>query len=331
MALRHFGVEEYYVEAIKELYDNSKLTFSRLGDEVIIPSAADVKQGDCPSPRLFTLLTKISTSIRCPSYEELAQSNPFANAELILADGKTKVSKIVLCYYSNYFYDLFMNDPTKDKFEIPEIELEHLKCYIEVMQKVETFVLDGEFVFKLATIQKELQSPYLESLIVNWLDNNLKKSYLPIIYEAVCNILSQLLRQKTKKLIQDNFKELCTISSYVSFSYDNLNELFDNEFMQTQGQKDSLEIEIVVVQRDKEAFLTARLKHTSAATTNSECCDSETQSVSSFKNDRSVFSELFNDDYDAKKDTVFEDNCHNATNEEEALINNFGANLHRVE
>uniref|UniRef100_A0AC35U1X2 Reverse transcriptase domain-containing protein n=1 Tax=Rhabditophanes sp. KR3021 TaxID=114890 RepID=A0AC35U1X2_9BILA len=59
MALRHFGVEEYYVEAIKELYDNSKLTFSRLGNEVIIPSAADVKQGDCPSPRLFTLLTTI--------------------------------------------------------------------------------------------------------------------------------------------------------------------------------------------------------------------------------------------------------------------------------
>uniref|UniRef100_A0AC35UBR0 Transposase n=1 Tax=Rhabditophanes sp. KR3021 TaxID=114890 RepID=A0AC35UBR0_9BILA len=45
MALRHFGVEGYYVEAIKELYDNSKLTFSPLGDEVIIPSTASVKQG----------------------------------------------------------------------------------------------------------------------------------------------------------------------------------------------------------------------------------------------------------------------------------------------
>uniref|UniRef100_A0AC35TS57 BTB domain-containing protein n=1 Tax=Rhabditophanes sp. KR3021 TaxID=114890 RepID=A0AC35TS57_9BILA len=148
----------------------------------------------------------MATSMRCPNYEKLAENNPFANAELILTNGTIKVSKTVLCYYSNYFYDLFMKDLTKDKFEIPEIELEHFNCYFEVMQKAETFVLDGESIFKLTTIQKELQSPYLESLIVNWLDNNLEKSYLPIIYEAACNISNQLLRQKTKKLIQDNFK-----------------------------------------------------------------------------------------------------------------------------
>uniref|UniRef100_A0AC35U2M5 BTB domain-containing protein n=1 Tax=Rhabditophanes sp. KR3021 TaxID=114890 RepID=A0AC35U2M5_9BILA len=182
----------------------------------------------------------MSTPMRCPNYEKLAENNPFANAELILTNGTIKVSKIVLCYYSDYFYDLFMKDLTKDKFEIPQIELDHFNCYFEVMQKAETLLLDGEFIVKLTTIQKELQSPYLESLIVNWLDNNLEKSYLPIIYETACNILSQLLCQKTKMLIQDNFKELCTISSYVSLSYTNLNELFDNGFMQTQKQEDFL-------------------------------------------------------------------------------------------
>uniref|UniRef100_A0AC35TIZ4 BTB domain-containing protein n=1 Tax=Rhabditophanes sp. KR3021 TaxID=114890 RepID=A0AC35TIZ4_9BILA len=182
----------------------------------------------------------MSTPMRCPNYEELAENNPFTIVELILTNGTIKVSKTVLSCHSDYFYALFKNDPTKDKFEIPEIELEHFNCYFEVMQKAETFVLDGESIFKLTTIQKELQSPYLESLIANWLDNNLEKSYLPIIYEAACNIPSQLLRQKTKKLIQDNFKELCTISSYASLSYTNLNELFDNEFMQKQIQKNCL-------------------------------------------------------------------------------------------
>uniref|UniRef100_A0AC35TYC3 BTB domain-containing protein n=1 Tax=Rhabditophanes sp. KR3021 TaxID=114890 RepID=A0AC35TYC3_9BILA len=148
----------------------------------------------------------MATSMRCPNYEKLAEQNPFAIVELILTNGTIKVSRTVLSCQSDYFYALFKNDPTKDKFEIPQIELEHLKCYLEVMQKTETFVLDGESVFKLTTIQKELQSPYLESLIVNWLENNLEKSYLPIIHEGACNIPSQLLRQKTKKLIQDNFK-----------------------------------------------------------------------------------------------------------------------------
>uniref|UniRef100_A0AC35TZG9 BTB domain-containing protein n=1 Tax=Rhabditophanes sp. KR3021 TaxID=114890 RepID=A0AC35TZG9_9BILA len=182
----------------------------------------------------------MSTPVRCPNYEELAENNPFAIVELILTNGTIKVSRTVLSCRSDYFYDLFMKDLTKDKFEIPKIELDHFNCYFEVMQKAETFVLDGESIFKLTIIQKELQSPYLESLIVNWLENNLAKSYLPIIYEGACNIPSQLLRQKTKKLIQDNFKELCTISSYASLSYTNLNELFDNGFIKKQKQEDFL-------------------------------------------------------------------------------------------
>uniref|UniRef100_A0AC35TYB1 BTB domain-containing protein n=1 Tax=Rhabditophanes sp. KR3021 TaxID=114890 RepID=A0AC35TYB1_9BILA len=92
----------------------------------------------------------MAISMRCPNYEKLAQNNPFANAELILTNGTIKVSGTVLSCHSNYFYDLFMKDLTKDKFEIPEIELAHFNCYFEVMQKAETFVLDGKSIFKLS-------------------------------------------------------------------------------------------------------------------------------------------------------------------------------------
>uniref|UniRef100_A0AC35TKY5 Reverse transcriptase domain-containing protein n=1 Tax=Rhabditophanes sp. KR3021 TaxID=114890 RepID=A0AC35TKY5_9BILA len=56
MALRHYNVNEEFIQVIVELYENSRLTYQYMGKEFEMVSNCSVKQGGCLSPRLFTLL-----------------------------------------------------------------------------------------------------------------------------------------------------------------------------------------------------------------------------------------------------------------------------------
>uniref|UniRef100_A0AC35TIV5 Reverse transcriptase domain-containing protein n=1 Tax=Rhabditophanes sp. KR3021 TaxID=114890 RepID=A0AC35TIV5_9BILA len=56
MALRHYNIEEEMILAIIELYNDSKLSYQHMGKMFEMDSNCGVKQGDCLSPRLCTLL-----------------------------------------------------------------------------------------------------------------------------------------------------------------------------------------------------------------------------------------------------------------------------------
>uniref|UniRef100_A0AC35TZ07 BTB domain-containing protein n=1 Tax=Rhabditophanes sp. KR3021 TaxID=114890 RepID=A0AC35TZ07_9BILA len=96
------------------------------------------------------------TSMRCPNYEKLAENNPFANAEFILTNGTIKVSKTVLCYYSDYFYDLFMKDSTKDDLQVAA----------NASQKNESAQMDLEMEFALHVLGISLVNNILGQEII---------------------------------------------------------------------------------------------------------------------------------------------------------------------
>ncbi|CEF66059.2 Small G protein signaling modulator 2 [Strongyloides ratti] len=95
-----------------------------------------------------------------------------------------------------------------------------------------------------------------------------------------------------------------------------------------------LEIENIVIQRDKEAFISARQRHFNGSGIQ-EDDDSESNSINSHHFENTSFGEIFNDDSDSGNKgikTIYEDTqCDEKNQEEEDLINNFGTNLHRIE
>uniref|UniRef100_A0A0K0E325 Rab-GAP TBC domain-containing protein n=1 Tax=Strongyloides stercoralis TaxID=6248 RepID=A0A0K0E325_STRER len=109
------------------------------------------------------------------------------------------------------------------------------------------------------------------------------------------------------------------------------------EMFKTNYDKDKLnwlEIENIVIQRDKEAFISARLRNFNGSGIN-EDDDSESNSINSHRFENTSFGEIFNDDVDGGSrgvETIYEDTqCDEKNQEEEDLINNFGTNLHRIE
>uniref|UniRef100_A0AC35TS90 BTB domain-containing protein n=1 Tax=Rhabditophanes sp. KR3021 TaxID=114890 RepID=A0AC35TS90_9BILA len=173
--------------------------------------------------------------MRCLNYAKMSENNPFANAELVLRNGSAMVSKTLLCLFSQYFYDLFMKDKTKDKFEIPEIGLEDFKCYSDFLLQ-DDFEFSGEQILKLIIIQKQLKCPNIELAIEKCLNNRKYYNYLPIFYESTQNIVLSKFHDEIKTLIQNNVKNIYTNSSFDSIPYDNLIELFDSKCIESQDQ-----------------------------------------------------------------------------------------------
>uniref|UniRef100_A0A0K0G1M0 Small G protein signaling modulator 2 (inferred by orthology to a human protein) n=1 Tax=Strongyloides venezuelensis TaxID=75913 RepID=A0A0K0G1M0_STRVS len=96
-----------------------------------------------------------------------------------------------------------------------------------------------------------------------------------------------------------------------------------------------LEIENVVIQRDKEAFISARLRHFNGSGVHDDD-DSECTSINSHQYECTSFEEAFGDEIVSGgykgRNHIYEDSQSNDKNqEEEDLINNFGTNLHRIE
>uniref|UniRef100_A0A0N5CC84 Rab-GAP TBC domain-containing protein n=1 Tax=Strongyloides papillosus TaxID=174720 RepID=A0A0N5CC84_STREA len=96
-----------------------------------------------------------------------------------------------------------------------------------------------------------------------------------------------------------------------------------------------LEIENIVIQRDKEAFISARLRHFNGSGVHDDD-DSECTSINSHQYECTSFEEAFGDEIDSGgykgRNHIYEDTQSNDKNqEEEDLINNFGTNLHRIE
>uniref|UniRef100_A0A0N4Z206 Rab-GAP TBC domain-containing protein n=1 Tax=Parastrongyloides trichosuri TaxID=131310 RepID=A0A0N4Z206_PARTI len=111
------------------------------------------------------------------------------------------------------------------------------------------------------------------------------------------------------------------------------------EEFESKYKKDKLcwlEIENIVIQRDKEAFISARMRHFNCTSGNEED-DSECNSINSHQYDGSCnFSDVFNEDIENgrinNKNNIYDDSQSLEKNqEEEDLINNFGTNLHRIE
>uniref|UniRef100_A0AC35U1K1 BTB domain-containing protein n=1 Tax=Rhabditophanes sp. KR3021 TaxID=114890 RepID=A0AC35U1K1_9BILA len=172
----------------------------------------------------------------------MPQDNPFADAELAFKDGTAHVSKSLLSYFSQYFYDLFMKDKTQDKYEIVEIALDDFKCYFEFILKGESFALRSGDILKLINIQKHLKCVYIKETLEEWLKKEEESVTLPIMFEMTNDIIFSQFNIQAKHLIQEDFVNISQKSSFDSLSYDNLNVLFDPTFLSKQNQTVILDI-----------------------------------------------------------------------------------------
>uniref|UniRef100_A0AC35UCQ3 BTB domain-containing protein n=1 Tax=Rhabditophanes sp. KR3021 TaxID=114890 RepID=A0AC35UCQ3_9BILA len=166
----------------------------------------------------------------------------FNDAELVFNDGSMKVSRMILAGHSKYFFDLLTKDATKTKFDIKSLKIADFKVYYEYVHSGDDFKIDGDKIVALLQVQIELNSPDIRIKLIEWIKKKDFVIYQGIFYENSNRSELEEYHNLTEQLITANFKALCEIKAFDSFSRDNFLRLMRKDFIKNKDQVIILDI-----------------------------------------------------------------------------------------
>uniref|UniRef100_A0AC35TJ91 BTB domain-containing protein n=1 Tax=Rhabditophanes sp. KR3021 TaxID=114890 RepID=A0AC35TJ91_9BILA len=166
----------------------------------------------------------------------------FNDAELVFSDGSIKVSRMMLAGHSKIFFDVFTKDVTKTKFNIKSLKLADFKVYYEYVYFGDDFKIDGNKIVALLQVQIKLNSPDIRIKLIEWIKKKDFVTYLGIFYENSSRSELEEYHNLTEQLITTNFKALCEIKAFDSFTRDNFLRLMRKDFIKNKDQVIILDI-----------------------------------------------------------------------------------------
>uniref|UniRef100_A0AC35TXC4 BTB domain-containing protein n=1 Tax=Rhabditophanes sp. KR3021 TaxID=114890 RepID=A0AC35TXC4_9BILA len=169
-------------------------------------------------------------------------ANLFNDTELVFSDGSMKVSRMILAGHSKYFFDLLTKDVTQTKFDIKNLKMADFKVYYEYVHCGDDFKIDGDKILAFFQVQIELNLPDIRIKLIEWIKKNDFIIYQGIFYENSSKSELEEYHNLTKQLISINFKSLCEIKAFDSFSRDNFLRLMSKDFIKNMDQGIILDI-----------------------------------------------------------------------------------------
>uniref|UniRef100_A0AC35TNN8 BTB domain-containing protein n=1 Tax=Rhabditophanes sp. KR3021 TaxID=114890 RepID=A0AC35TNN8_9BILA len=175
-------------------------------------------------------------------FPNLFEASLFNDAELAFSDGSMKVSRMILAGHSKYFFNLLTKDVTKTKFDIKNLKLADFKVYYEYVHSGDDFKIDGDKIVAFLQVQIKLNLPDIRIKLNEWIMNKEFIIYQGIFYENSSRSELEEYHNLIEQLITTNFKALCEIKAFDSFSRDNFLRLMRKDFIKNKDQGIILDI-----------------------------------------------------------------------------------------
>uniref|UniRef100_A0AC35TK25 BTB domain-containing protein n=1 Tax=Rhabditophanes sp. KR3021 TaxID=114890 RepID=A0AC35TK25_9BILA len=185
----------------------------------------------------------MATRLITPNFNYFVDNDVFTDAQLCFTDGsKIKVSRIILCGYSDYFMELFLQNIEETIFPISNMTLTDFKVFYDYILLGDKFVINANNFLSILNVQKVFNISGIENLISNWITKDENYLYQGIVFESTSDTKLEFCRKMSRILIDKEFMKLCKINAFDSFDISSFMELFDQKFIQSKDQDDVLEV-----------------------------------------------------------------------------------------